>query len=75
MWSVGAFYKVFNCRVLGQIGKFFRIEDQPRFCENYPIRLNAIRFLNMPPESRVLKEKKLSTYTLQVGNGWEARRL
>ena len=50
-------HKVFNCRVLDQIGRLVRIEDQPKFCEHCPIRLNAIRFLYMPPEHHARNEQ------------------
>ncbi|MEM2901636.1 MAG: hypothetical protein QXO32_02745 [Candidatus Bathyarchaeia archaeon] len=49
-------HRVFNCRVLDQIGKLIRVEDQPKFCEHCPIRLNAIRFLYAPPEPHEHRE-------------------
>ena len=41
---------IFDCKVLDQLGKLLRIEDQPKFCEHYPLRLNSIRFHYVPPE-------------------------
>jgi hypothetical protein len=42
--------KIFDCKVLDQLGKLLRIEDQPKFFEYCPLRLNSIRFHYAPPE-------------------------
>ena len=58
--------KIFDCKVLDQLGKLLRVENQPKFCKHCPLRLKSIRFHYAPPEKFLDKKSAYMIETIKI---------